>query len=68
VNYGEYYSLIVFDNSTLRLCKTLSVAGQKILRRFFINRSDLSSLHNEHHVVDHQDFLKTIRDKLSQVD
>src|SRR5262249_4920314 len=28
------------------------------LKRFFINESDLSSLHNEHHVVDHQCFLK----------
>jgi len=28
------------------------------LKRFFINESDLSSLHNQHHVVDHQCFLK----------
>jgi hypothetical protein len=28
------------------------------VKRFLINESDLSSLHNRHHVVDHQCFLK----------
>jgi len=31
---------------------------RRFLKRFFINESDLSSLHNGHHVVDHQCFLK----------
>jgi hypothetical protein len=33
-------------------------AGGYVIRRLFINKGDLSSLHNGHHVVDHQCFLK----------
>jgi hypothetical protein len=50
----------VFKNSLFDLGVTLYVgaAANWILRRFFINESDLSSLQNKHHVVDHQGFLK----------
>jgi len=37
---------------------SVSGAGEGVLKRFFVNKSDLSSLHNKHHVVDHQCFLK----------
>jgi hypothetical protein len=39
-------------------------AQANAVKRFLINESDLSSLHNRHHVVDHQCFLKTISDNL----
>jgi hypothetical protein len=39
-------------------CFSVSSGGEVALKRFFINESDLSSLHNRHHVVDHQCFLK----------
>jgi hypothetical protein len=34
------------------------------MKRLFIDEGDLSSLHNEHHVVDHQCFLKDNEDNV----
>jgi hypothetical protein len=48
-------------NSTLRLGR-LRAVREKRLGRFLINEGDLSSLHNKHHVVDHQVFLKDNRE------
>jgi hypothetical protein len=44
--------------SQLLLFSPCSRGDEAVLKRFFINEGDLSSLQNEHHVVDHQSFLK----------
>jgi hypothetical protein len=44
----------------------ISSAGESVPKRFFFNESDLSSLHNRQHVVDHQSFLKDNQKQLSK--
>jgi len=48
----------MLHNSTLCVLHLQAAHVKNAQKRFLINEGDLSSLHNKHHVVDHQVFLK----------
>jgi hypothetical protein len=54
----EQHSSTMLCNSTHVINRLSAAEGESALKRFFINKGDLSSLQNGHHVVDHQCFLK----------